>query len=286
MMNNLFRYVLIFVLFSSTCAADNLFGNSLEALKTAVKHKDAFIEIDEPKEIELGSGMSAQLLGAAKLLDNPEIQAYVNKIGMWLVFQTERTQLPWRFGVLDEDTVNAFAAPGGYIFISKGLFMLFRNESELAGVLAHEIGHVLVKHHLKDIQENARNELLKDIGGKVIDAKVGAGWNQVVKVMVNNGIEVWESGLNREDEFEADELGVVIAARAGYDPYGLLGVLDTLSRVNPQKDNAYQQMHATHPPANERLELLEEKMEGKMEGYAMMNVNSQQLFKFQDTLDQ
>ena len=266
-------------------AAEDIMQTGVSVLKSAVKNKDAFIEINEPREIELGGGMSAQLLGAAGLVENPDLQKYVNRIGMWLVFQTERTALPWRFAVLDEDSINAFAAPGGYIFISRGLFMLFRSESELAGVLAHEIGHVLARHHLEDIQEKARNRFMKDVGGMVIDDVAGGQWKQLVKQLVNSGVDVWESGLNREDEFQADELGVVIAARAGYDPYGLMGVLDTLGRLDHGQGNLYEQMHATHPPASERLQRLDTRMTGTMEAYAVTPAASSTLYEFQQQLE-
>ncbi len=256
-----------------------------KGIDIVVNNKDAFAEFDEPKEIELGQNMSSQLLGAAPLVNDPELQQYVNKIGMWLVSQTERPNLPWRFGVLDDNTINAFAAPGGYVFISKGLFMLFRDESELAGVLAHEIGHVIVQHHLEDIKERARNGLMKDIAGEVISQKFGRGWGTLVNQLTTLGVDVWESGLNRDDEFEADQVGVVIAARAGYDPYGLMGVLDTLNRINPSTSESYKQMHATHPEPNARIQTLDAQMSGRMDAYLSNPVDSARLYQFQNKLE-
>ncbi len=256
-----------------------------KAIEIGLNRQDAFTEIDEPKEIELGQGMSAQLLGAAPLVDDEDVQRYVNQVGMWVVNQSERSNLPWRFGVLDEDSINAFAAPGGYIFISKGLFLLLRNESELAGVLAHEIGHVLEKHHLDDIKERAQNGLFKDLAGELVSQKFGSGWGKLVKQLSNIGVEVWESGLNREDEFEADQIGVVLAARAGYDPYGLVGVLDTLNRINPSSSESYKQMHATHPQPNDRIMLLDNQMTGTMESYVGYPISSANLYKFQNQLE-
>ena len=269
----------------SAIAGLDLLELGTKALEIGLDNKDAFADFDEPKEIELGQNMSAQLLGAAPLLDDPEIQQYVNEVGMWLVSQTERPNLPWRFGVLNEDTINAFAAPGGYIFISKGLFMLFRNESEMAGVLAHEIGHVIVQHHLEDIKSRARNNLMKDVTQELISQKFGRGWGTLVKELANVGVDVWESGLNRDDEFEADQVGVVIAARGGYDPYGLLGVLDTLNRINPSSSESYKQMHATHPAPNARIDLLDAQMSGKMDSYISQPVNSARLYQFQNKLE-
>lgn len=286
-MNKQIKYLtlgmLVAVLTFNATALD-LLELGAKALESGVRNKDAFSDIDEPKEVDLGKNMSAQLLGAAPLVNDPALQKYVNQVGMWLVAQSERPNLPWRFGVLNEDTINAFAAPGGYIFISKGLFLLFRNESELAGVLAHEIGHVLVKHHLEDIQERARNTFMKDLGGAVIEDSVGGGWGNMVKQLANAGVDVWESGLNRDDELEADQVGVVLAARAGYDPYGLLGVLDTMSRLNP-KSESFKQMHATHPTAKDRINNLDSKMTGKLDNYVSNPINSARLYQLQNQLD-
>ena len=109
-------------------------------------------EIDEPEEISIGKDVASRLLGAAPLVANPGLQRYVNQVGRWLAVQTERPDLPWQFGVLDSPNVNAFAVPGGTIFITRGLLERMRSEAELAGVLGHEIVHVLRKHHLKAFQ--------------------------------------------------------------------------------------------------------------------------------------
>ncbi len=202
-----------------------------------------------------------------------------------MALQTERPDLPWHFGVLDDNDINAFAAPGGYIFISKGLFMLMRNESEFAGVLAHEISHVLVKHHLEDIREKAQSGIMKDIGSVAAAELAGPKWQQVARQLINTGVDVWESGLNRDDELEADELGVVIAARAGYDPYGLVGVLHTLSLISPQA-KSYKLMHATHPRAMDRVERLEQAMQGQLDIYSDQVQVTGRLIKLQQLLEE
>jgi predicted Zn-dependent protease len=252
--------------------------------KTLMENKDAFSEIPEPREIEMGDGMSAQLLGAVPLVDDAELQRYVNDLGTWLALQTERSTLPWQFGVLDDRDINAFAAPGGRIFVSRGLFMLFRNESELAGVLAHEIAHVVVKHHLEDIQEKSQSGLLKGLGGIAVGEMAGPGWDQVAQKFINAGVDIWESGLNREDELEADHMGVVIAARGGFDPYGLMGVLNTLNQINPDSES-YKLMYATHPSTSDRIASLEQLMEGEMEEYAGQARGTVQLALMQQKLE-
>ena len=123
-------------------------------------------DMSEAEEITLGSGIASNMLGAAPLWQDKKAQRYVNQVGQWLAAQTERPDLPWHFGVLDDAEFNAFAAPGGYVFISRGLLQSMRSEAELAGVLAHEIAHVVRKHHLNAIKKAADRSIWAEIGGK------------------------------------------------------------------------------------------------------------------------
>jgi predicted Zn-dependent protease len=192
------------------------------------------------------------LLGAVPLLENDPLQRYVNQVGNWVALHTERKDLGWRFAILDSEDINAFAAPGGYIFITKGLLRRMNSESELAGALAHETVHVVEKHHLSAVQKAARMDLavtlartqVKDEDQDRLD-KISAGFR-----------EIYSRGLDKQDEFEADRMGVVIATRAGYDPYGLPAVLQTLAGMNPN-DRSLAFLFKTHPPAGKRLSLLE-----------------------------
>lgn len=223
-----------------------------KAAKVVQQVKKANTEVTEPQEIELGGGIASSLLGAAPLLDNPAVQRYVNRVGRWIALQSERPDLPWHFGVLDDADINAFAAPGGYVFITKGLLARMNNEAELAGVLAHEISHVLRKHHLQALKKGARRELLADLAD---DAIKSHGGDERLSKLVSAGTELYARGLDKEDEFESDRMGVVLAARAGYDPYGLPAVLQTLQSINPADSNLAL-MFKTHPSFDKRLELL------------------------------
>jgi predicted Zn-dependent protease len=231
--------------------------------------------VDDKGEAEIGSGVAANLLGAAPLVQDEKLQAYVSRLGWWLALQTERADLPWRFGVLDSDNVNAFAAPGGYVFVTKGLLLRMRNEAELAGVLAHEMAHVLQRHHLNAIQKNARTGLMGDL------ASLAAGSSEhaaLADKAIGAGTELYARGLDKDDEFEADRMGVVIAARAGYDPYGLPAVLQTLEAANAQDSNLAL-MFKTHPAPQKRLELLDGLMAGAMDKYASQPVVAERFVK-------
>jgi len=180
-----------------------------------------------------------------------------------LAAKSERPQLPWQFTVVDDPQVNAFATPGGYIFVTGGLVGRMRTEAELAGVLAHEIVHVLRKHHLKAIQKGALANVASNVVALAMQDRNSALRNQLVSF----GTELYVRGLDKADELEADRLGVVVAARGGYDPWGLLVVLQTLQSINPD-DSAVALMFKTHPAPTERLDALEQRMLPTLESYA------------------
>jgi predicted Zn-dependent protease len=242
---------------------DNLKDALQKAKKVNDQVKKATEDVPEPKEIEMGGSIASNLLGAAPLLKNAAVQKYVNDVGRWLALQTERPDLPWQFAVLDDEDVNAFASPGGYIFITKGLLMHMKSEAELAGVLAHEISHVLRKHHLNAIKKGARTELMTEFASEAVKEK---GGNKNLIKLANAGTELYARGLDKDDEFEADRMGVVIAARAGYDPYGLPAVLQTLQSLNA-KDTKLALMFKTHPALADRLSLLDQLMTGRFDSF-------------------
>ena len=219
-------------------------------------------QIDEPKEIEIGRQLAAVLLGSKPLHPDLALQRYVNQLGRWISLQSSRPQLPWTFGVLDDPGFNAFAAPGGYVFVTKGLVDGVADEAELAGILAHEITHVTGKHHLQAMAKSARAGLLTQaIGSQVKGQLAGAVSAQFLSL----GRDLYSRGLDQGDEFEADRNGVALAARAGFDPYGLVAVLQQLRTATP--DNPLFALSlSTHPPAQQRLDLLEQAMGNRMDG--------------------
>jgi predicted Zn-dependent protease len=234
-----------------------------KAINIAQKVQQAHKTIDQPEEIQIGHGIAENILGAAPLLPDIRVQRYVNEVGRWLSLQTERPDLPWQFGVLDSTDINAFATPGGTIFITNGLLQRLNSESELAGVLAHEMVHVLRKHHLAALQKSARMDIAGEIAGEALKDK---GNSEVLDKAIKAGTEVYARGLDKEDEFEADRMGIVIATRAGYDPYGLPAVLQMLDAINPH-DSSLALMFKTHPSPHDRLSLLDREMGDSFDEY-------------------
>ena len=235
-----------------------------KVIDIAKKAQQATKTIDEPDEIEIGHGIAANLLGASALLPDKKVQQYVNQVGRWLSLHTERPDLPWQFGVLESTDINAFATPGGTIFITNGLLQKLNNESELAGVLAHEMVHVLRKHHLAALQKAARTDIASELAGEALKDKANPA---IMDKAIKAGTEVYARGLDKDDEFEADRMGIVIATRAGYDPYGLPAVLQMLDASNAQ-DSSLALMFKTHPAPHDRLSLLDKEMGDQFESYA------------------
>lgn len=256
--------LLLALLLLAAGSAQAQFNLDINRLVNTVKNVgQALKEIDEPQEIEIGRDMAARLLGAAPLVPDPALQRYVNDVGRWLASQTERPDLPWHFGVMDAPQLNAFAVPGGTIFVTRGLVARMKTEAELAGVLAHEIGHVLRKHHLKAIQKGAQTALAGEALSTALKNNNAAARDKLISF----GTEMYSRGLDKDDELEADRLGVVIASRAGYDSYGLPQVLQTLQAMNAQ-DSSLALMFKTHPAPGARLDALGERMTPTLDRYA------------------
>ncbi|MES2502009.1 MAG: M48 family metalloprotease [Pseudomonadota bacterium] len=199
------------------------------------------------EEIALGREITGSLLGAAPLVKNDALQKYVNKVGRIVANQSERADLPWKFGVIESADLNAFAAPGGYVLITKGLYLQLTNEAQLAGVLGHEIAHIVQKHQLKVLQK----QQLVNIGAGLITDKFGKD-NQIAQKAIGSGAEISARSLDKNAEYEADRMGMILAARAGYDVYGLSEVLQTIGQTN-KTDNSVALLFKTHPHPDERL---------------------------------
>jgi len=225
------------------------------------------------EEIQLGREITGNLLGAAPLVDDAALQNYVNQVGRWVASQSERADLPWRFGVIESEAINAFAAPGGYIVLTKGLYRKLQNEAQLAGVLAHEIGHVVRKHHLKVIQK----QQLLSMGAGLLGEKVSKG-DQTLDMVIGNGAEIMARGLDKNAEYEADRDGVVLATRAGYDSYGLPEVLQSISATS-NSEGGLTLLYKTHPHPDERLAKLGDAIGNRLDNAAAGKTLPERFYK-------
>jgi predicted Zn-dependent protease len=244
-------------LLGGTQAARPGAGDLVQLLSQSVE------QIDEPREIQIGKQLAALLLGSKPLYPDIAMQRYVNQLGRWISLHSSRPDLPWAFAVLDDPGFNAFAAPGGYVFVTKGLIDRIADESELAGILAHEITHVTSKHHLTAMNKVARSGLLTQVIGSQFKNNLGG---LVSSQLLNLGRNIYSKGLDQDDELEADRTAVALAARAGFDPYGLVAVLQQLRTAAPD-DALFALSLSTHPPAQLRLNQLELAMGTQLDTY-------------------
>lgn len=212
-------------------------------------------EMSEPEEIALGRELAARVLGAAPLVEDAELQRYVNRVGLWVAMQSERPNLPWRFGVISSTDVNAFAMPGGIVLITSGLYDRLRDEAELAGVLGHEVAHVVQKHQLEAIKKASGQALFQDMAGEAISSSNDQLVREFGDEVLNAGMNIFAKGLDRNDEYDADARGMVLAARGGYNPFGLAGVLQTLD-ASGGAEGGMALMLSTHPSPADRIERL------------------------------
>jgi predicted Zn-dependent protease len=214
-----------------------------QILKRAQQFKD--IEMTDAEEQQLGDGVSLKIRTRYGVAQDPAVHKYVALVGTTLAQASSRPTLAWKFIVLDTDGVNAFAAPGGYVHITRGGLALLEDESELADVLAHEIIHITEKHTIRAIQKGK----MVQIGASESLANNPALFTQ----LVDKSTELVMAGFGRAEELESDEKGLLLANKVGYAPQGLGAFLTRLTERNKTATEK-QGLFASHPEMKERLQ--------------------------------
>ena len=211
--------------------------------------KREFSLMSESQEIAIGQEADISVRREMGVFEDRALQDYVAAIGMALAKQSERPALPWRFGIVDQPVINAFALPGGSVYLSRGILPFLDNEAQLAGVLGHEVGHVTARHSAQQYSRATGAQLGLILGSIFVPAARPLG--QVAEA----SLSVLFLKYGREDEIEADGLGVRYASRNGWDPAGVAGMLRTLSRVEEETDQkGMPNWLSTHPAPAERVE--------------------------------
>lgn len=222
-----------------------------------VTGKQDFVLLSEDEEIALGRSMHPQLLEQMPPYADAALQAYVGKVGERLARVSHRSNLIYRFTVLDSNQVNAFATPGGYIYITRGLLAYLNTEAELAAVLGHEIGHVTARHSVRQHSASTATGLLAAVIGAASGVQ-GAG------DLANIAGTAVVRGYGREHELESDRLGAEYLAKAGYDPRAMLAVIGVLkdqetyeiqrAKEEGREPRSYHGLFSTHPANDTRLQ--------------------------------
>jgi len=213
------------------------------ALKRANQVRD--VQMTDAEEAQLGAEVSQRIRARYGVVQNQAVHRYVALVGTALAQASSRPGLAWKFIVLDTDAVNAFAAPGGFVHITKGALANLTNESQLAGVLAHEIIHVSEKHTIRAIQKSK----VVQMGAE--EKLSGAVMNK----LADEAYKVIDQGFGRGDELESDEKGIVLANTVGYAPTGINGFLTMLMERNKATSTEERNgLFASHPQTKERMD--------------------------------
>jgi len=219
------------------------------------------------EEIALGPEITGRILGARPLWSNADAQRRVNVVGRWVAAQTSRPDLPWTFGVIDTPEVNAFAAPGGYILITRGLYELLSSDSELAAALGHEITHCVQRDHYKVIRKQemaaaGTERALRDVRTGT-DSVAGTYARRYVE---EHGATIMLTALDREAEYGADAGAEIYLARAGMNPLALYSLLQKLAALGSESA-MLAQLYKTHPPLDARIDRIDGRGYGALEQY-------------------
>jgi predicted Zn-dependent protease len=209
-----------------------------------------FSLMSEEQEIELGKQFDGEVRREMGLYEDPELQRYVSGIGMRLAQASERPQLPWHFAVVDEPAINAFALPGGYIYLTRGILPFLHDEAQLAGVLGHEIGHVTARHSAQ------RYTQVTTAGVGVTLLSIFVPEARPLQGLTETALGLMFLRYGREDELQADRLGVDYTSRTGWDPAGVGGMLHTLARLE-EADGSRRGVPnwlSTHPAPADRVQ--------------------------------
>lgn len=229
-------------------------GKAQSAKEKADKIKGLIItDADERK---IGEQISAALIDRFGVYQDAAVTKYVSLVGTVLAQASSRPTLDWQFIVLDTDGVNAYAAPGGLVHISRGALGLIKNEAELAGVLGHEITHVTAKHTVRAIQQS----LLTSLGTEVAADKAGGLGGEAISRLGGAGFKMlFDGAFSRDDEMESDKVGIALANKLGYAPSGMGAVLNKIAERN--KDQTERNgWFASHPQIKERIATMDKRI--------------------------
>jgi len=217
-------------------------------------------------ELELGPLVAGRLLGARPLWDDAEAQQRVNTIGRWLASNTSRPDLPWTFAVIDSPELNAFAAPGGYVMVTRGLYTLLETDAELAAVLGHEIGHVVQRDHYEVVRQQELTASLQSLASRQVHTGGSLGESLARGFVERHGAAMLMTRLDREAEYRADAWAQLYLARAGMNPLALYGVLQKMAAVGGA-GGGLAQLYSTHPAMDDRLDRIDARGYGPLEPY-------------------
>jgi beta-barrel assembly-enhancing protease len=236
------------------------------ALGTASKVAPKSEQEQSAEELALGPQIAGRVLGARPLWSDAEAQKRVNVIGRWVASQTTRPDLPWTFGVIDTTEINAFAAPGGYVLVTRGMYELLSSDAEVAAVLGHEISHCVERDHYNVIRRQEMTTVGKDVVAGEIDVGTGVAENYARQYVEQHGATILLTSLDRQAEFRADKAAEIYLARSGMNPMALYAVLQKMMALGSESAGLAA-LYKTHPPLDARLDRIDERGYAALKAY-------------------
>jgi len=227
-----------------------LFLTGCATVYNPVTNREESTLIGENEEIRIGREAAASLEKQHGILKDSRLNTRLNNIGKKVAQKSGRAHLPYTFKILKIKDVNALALPGGYIYVTEGLLREAETDDQLACVLGHEIGHVNARHAIKRVESQLGYSLVYSI-------LLGKSDKDIQK-LANLSFNLTSLGYSRQDEFQADELGIKYAYKAGYDPYGMVQFLKILKEQYKRTPSQIEVFFSTHPHVDDRIERAEE----------------------------
>lgn len=197
-------------------------------------------------------------------VDDAVLQEYVNRVGLAVAARSHRQELPYHFALLNSDVPNAFALPGGFIYITRGLFERMDNEAQLAAVLAHEVGHVAYQHNTRALQQAIGLQLLVRLAGIAIGGDAGAAAEAGAKIAAG----MVQLKYSRGNEYDSDAIGLLYMTQAGYNPWGMVQLLNKLNELHEGKQGRLDEMFQTHPLTTNRIDRIRKEVQKDHLAYA------------------
>jgi Zn-dependent protease with chaperone function len=241
-------------------------GVSDSALNVADKSVGKSEQEQSAEELALGPEIAGRILGAARLWEDDAAQRRVNRIGRWVASHSSRPELPWTFGIIDTPEVNAFAAPGGYVLVTRGMYELCASDDEVAGVLGHEISHVVQRDHYNVIRKQEMASAGEEAVASQVSVGGGLAGDMAKEYVRKHGATVMLTSLDRGAEYRSDEAAEIYLARSGYNPLGLYAVLQKMTALGTQSARLAE-LYKTHPPLDERLDRIDRRGFAGLEQY-------------------
>jgi predicted Zn-dependent protease len=269
-------FALVGALFITVLAAENPYD------KFRNKEHSNKGYLTEEEEMKLAEDFHQELLKQMRLVGDRNVNNYINTLGQSLARRSQRPNIPWRFYVVDDKSINAFATLGGRVYLHTGLLAATNTEAQLASVVGHEIGHIVGRHGLENVKRAQRMQLgvgIAAVVGAVFGGQKGADYGAALGSLAAGGFLMKHS---RDAEREADYLGLYNLQRAGYNPGGMVQMFEILNQISRSQPNALGSILSSHPPASERAantrREIDERLRGA-DGRGVSNTNEFQRIK-------